>query len=83
MSAAIAAAVKQQDAATQEIARDLQEAAHGATYVTGKITAVNAHATETGAVSNEVLSTAAALANDSARLKDEVERFFATVCASA
>jgi methyl-accepting chemotaxis protein len=82
VSSAIAAAVEQQGAATQEIARNLQEAAAGTTHVTDKITSVNAHATETGEASTDVLSTAAALSQDSARLKDEVERFFATVCAA-
>jgi methyl-accepting chemotaxis protein len=79
ISATIAAAVEEQGAATQEIARNVGEAAKGTSMVTSNIADVSRGASETGAASGQVLSSAQSLANESNRLKAEVEKFFDTV----
>ena len=78
----IAAAVEQQGVATQEIARNVQQAADGTARVAGNIADVNKGATETGSASTQVLASAQSLAQDSGQLKSEVERFLATVRAA-
>jgi methyl-accepting chemotaxis protein len=79
ISATIAAAVEQQGAATQEIARNVGEASKGTAMVTENIADVSRGASETGAASGQVLSSAQSLANESNRLKAEVGKFFDTV----
>jgi methyl-accepting chemotaxis protein len=79
ISTIIAAAVEQQGAATQEIARNVGEASKGTATVTSNIADVSRGAGETGAASGEVLSSAQALSNESNRLKAEVGKFFDTV----
>jgi len=78
----IAAAVELQGAATQEIARNVSQAAHGTTQVATNITDVNRGASETGSASAQVLSSAQALARESGSLKTEVGRFVASVRAA-
>ena len=73
--AEIAAAVEEQGAATQEISRNVQQAAHGTAQVAANITDVNRGASETGSASAQVLGSAQSLARDSGSLKTEVERF--------
>ena len=75
IAGAIAAAVEEQGAATQEISRNVQQAAHGTAQVANNITDVNRGASETGMASAQVLGSAQALARDSGSLKSEVERF--------
>ena len=82
ISSAIAAAVEEQGAATQEIARNVQQAAHGTQQVSGNIADVQHGATETGSASNQVLSSAQSLADDSNRLKLEVRKFLEAVRAA-
>jgi len=82
VAAAIAAAIEQQGAATQEIARNVQQASQGTSRVAENISDVNRGAGETGAASNEVLSSAELLANESAQLKREVATFLETVRAA-
>ena len=82
IAGAIAAAVEEQGAATQEIARNVQNAASGTTEVANNIGAVNKGAGETGSASAQVLASAQSLSADSQRLKAEVERFLATVRAA-
>jgi methyl-accepting chemotaxis protein len=82
IASAIAAAVEEQGAATQEIARNVAQAAHGTTQVATNITDVNRGASETGSASAQVLSSAQALARESGALKNEVEKFVATVRAA-
>lgn len=79
VSSAIAAAVEEQGAATIEISRNVQQAAHGTKQVSSNILSVQRGAQETGSASSNVLSTAKALANDSSRLKSEVSRFLDNV----
>jgi len=78
----IAAAVEEQGAATQEIAHNVQQAAQGTTEVASKITDVNHGAGETGSASTHVLSSAQSLSSESNHLKNEVDRFLATVRAA-
>ena len=82
IAAAIAAAVEQQGAATQEISRNVQEASNGTKRVSTNVIEVTRGATETGTASAEVLSSAQSLARESTHLKLEVEKFLATVRAA-
>jgi methyl-accepting chemotaxis protein len=82
ISTAIASAVEEQGAATQEISRNIQQAAHGTQQVASNITDVKLGATETGSASSQVLASAQTLSNDSARLQTEVEKFLVTVRAA-
>jgi methyl-accepting chemotaxis protein len=79
ISSTIAAAVEQQGAATQEIARNVGEAAKGTSMVTSNIADVSRGASETGSASSQVLSSAQSLSNESNRLKAEVDKFFDTI----
>jgi methyl-accepting chemotaxis protein len=78
----IASAVEEQGAATQEIARNVQQAAAGTTQVASNIVEVNRGAGETGSASSQVLSSAQALSAEGNKLKDEVNKFLATVRAA-
>ena len=78
----IAAAVEEQGAATQEIARNVSQAAKGTAEVVSNISDVNRGASETGEASAKVLSSAQALARESGSLRQEVEKFVATVRAA-
>jgi len=82
VSSAIASAVEEQGAATQEISRNVQHAARGTQQVSSNISDVKRGASETGQASSTVLSAAQSLANDSKRLRVEVDRFLATVRAA-
>ncbi len=82
ISAAVASAVEEQGAATNEISRNVQEAAHGTQEVSANISTVQRGATETGSASSQVLSSAQSLSRESNRLKQEVDRFLATVRAA-
>jgi methyl-accepting chemotaxis protein len=78
----IAAAVEEQGAATQEIARNIGEASKGTTRVASTIVEVTQGAAETGSASSQVLASAQQLAGESNRLKVEVDKFLATVRAA-
>jgi len=78
----IASAVEQQGAATQEIVRNVSQAAQGAADVTSTITGVADAAKGTGAAADQVLTAASELSNRSGHLRDEVTRFLATVRAA-
>jgi len=82
ISSTIASAVEEQGAATQEISRNIQQAAQGTQQVATNITAVHRGASETGTASSQVLASAQTLSNDSARLKTEVDKFMTTVRAA-
>ena len=82
IAAAIAAAIEEQGAATQEIARNVQQAAIGSTQVATNIAEVNRGAGDTGSASSQVLSSAQLLSNENKRLKAEVTKFLATVRAA-
>ncbi len=82
IASAIAAAVEEQGAATQEISRNVQQASHGTAQVANNIADVNRGASETGTASSQVLGSAQSLARESGHLKTEVERFVAMVRAA-
>jgi methyl-accepting chemotaxis protein len=82
VASAIAAAVEEQGAATVEISRNVQHAANGTQRVSSSIRDVERGANETGAASSKLLSAAQLLANDSKRLRFEVDRFLSTVRAA-
>jgi methyl-accepting chemotaxis protein len=78
----IAAAVEEQGGSTREIARNVQEAAKGTQGVMQNITGVTQASGQVGTAAELVLGSAGELANQSERLKQEVESFLATVRAA-
>jgi methyl-accepting chemotaxis protein len=79
---AIGAAIEQQGSATKEIARNVQEAAHGTQEVNTNITGVQQAANETGAAATQVLGAAEQLSQQSKDLAGQVNRFLADVRAA-
>ncbi|HEX5211153.1 MAG TPA: methyl-accepting chemotaxis protein [Pseudolabrys sp.] len=82
IAATITEAVEAQGAATQEIARNVSQAAQGAAQVATNIVDVNHGADETGSASAQVLSAAQSLAGESRKLEAEVANFLDTVRAA-
>ena len=82
IASTIASAVEQQSSATQEIARSVQNVAEGTEQAAANIMQVNRGATETGAASEEVLNSARTLSSESARLREELDRFMANIRAA-
>jgi methyl-accepting chemotaxis protein len=82
IASAVAAAVEEQGAATQEISRNVQQAAHGTRQVSANIADVQRGATETGSASSQVLTAAKSLSGESGRLKREVGKFLRSVRAA-
>jgi methyl-accepting chemotaxis protein len=74
--------VEEQGTATQEISRNIQQAAQGTTEVSSNITDVQRGASETGSASSLVLSAAQSLSGESNRLKLEVGKFLNSVRAA-
>ncbi len=81
-AAAIAAAVEQQNAATNEIARNVQQAAAGTSDVSANIGGVNEGAAATGAAAAQVLTAADALSGQAEELGREVHDFLQSVRAA-
>jgi methyl-accepting chemotaxis protein len=79
IATAISAAVEEQGAATQEIARNVAEASMGTQEVSSNIGGVSQSADETRQVSKEVLGAAQDMSKQSARLRDRVQGFFASI----
>jgi methyl-accepting chemotaxis protein len=82
ISSTIASAVEEQGAATQEISRNVQQAARGTTQVSSNITDVQRGASDTGLASAQVLSAAQSLSRESTQLKLEVGKFLNSVRAA-
>ena len=82
ISSTIASAIEEQGAATQEISRNVQQAAQGTEQVASNISNVQRGASETGSASSQVLSSAQSLSIESNRLKLEVGKFLDTVRAA-
>ncbi|TWA71084.1 methyl-accepting chemotaxis protein [Azospirillum brasilense] len=78
----VSAAVDQQTAATQEIVRNVQEAARGTRSVTDTIGAVTSGAAETGSLAEEVLGAAGNLHRESDRLRESVDLFMQRIRAA-
>ncbi|WP_082711350.1 methyl-accepting chemotaxis protein [Methylobacterium indicum] len=79
---AIAAAVEEQSAATQEIVRNVVEASAGAGVVTSNIVELAHASEESGAAAAQLLASASDLSRQSSQLSAEVGRFLATVRAA-
>ncbi len=75
ISSLIAAAMEQQGAATEEIARNVHEAGEGTQEVTKNIEGVSQASQETGSASTQVTAAAGELSRQSDHLKSEVMRF--------
>jgi methyl-accepting chemotaxis protein len=82
IASSIASAVEQQGAATQEIARNVQGVAAGTRAAATDVTEVNRGAAQTGSASEEVLCSAKSLSSESARLREELNRFMANIRAA-
>ncbi len=79
---AIAGAVEEQAAATNGIARNIQEAAVGTRSVSNAIGIVSNAVLRTGSSSRQVLGAANELGREAQALKAEVERFLAGIRAA-
>ncbi|MFN4087906.1 MAG: methyl-accepting chemotaxis protein [Alphaproteobacteria bacterium] len=82
IASGIAAAVEEQGAATQEIARNVQQAAMGTQEVSSHITGVTGATERTGSAAGEVLDAAGSLAGECEKLRHEVEQFIGRVRAA-
>lgn len=82
ISTAIAAAVEEQGAATNEISRNVQRAAKGTGEVSETLSGITQSAGETGAAAAQVLSAASELSIQSEQLRGEVDKFLVTVRAA-
>ena len=76
---AIASAVEQQGAATQEISRNVLQAAQGTQGVSSTIVGVNRTAQETGSAATQMLASAGELARNGDALKAHVQGFLQEV----
>jgi len=82
ISTAIAGAVGQQNAATQEIARNVQQAAQGAIEVGGCLSGVSRGSADTQAAAEQVHGFARSLSQEGNTLKVEVGKFLKMVRAA-
>ncbi|MFD2233081.1 CHASE3 domain-containing protein [Phaeospirillum tilakii] len=82
ISVGVAAAVEEQGAAAQEIARNVQQAAIGTAEVTTNIAGVQRAAAEAGQASTEVLGASGILSRETDRLKGAVQTFLGEVRAA-
>jgi methyl-accepting chemotaxis protein len=79
ISTAIASAVQEQDAATQEIARNVNQAAVGTQDVAANIGVVAHAAGETGKAAGQVLQASGELSRESETLRSKVDQFLTNV----
>ncbi|MDO8606420.1 MAG: cache domain-containing protein [Phaeospirillum sp.] len=79
IASSIAAAVDQQGAATQEIARNVHDAATGAQSVSSHIASVNRTTQEAGAAARQMLEAADGLARQSDILRGDVDQFLGEI----
>jgi methyl-accepting chemotaxis protein len=82
IASAIAAAVEEQNAATQEISRNVQLAAEGTNSVSRNIGTVREAAGETAQAAEGLLSAAELLGSQSEKLRSEVQNFLHSVRAA-
>jgi methyl-accepting chemotaxis protein len=75
ISTAIASAVEEQAAATQEISRNVQQASAGTSQVSTNIGSVSEAARQTGRSASQVLGSASDLTQSSTQLRGEVDGF--------
>ena len=79
ITTAIAAAIEEQGAATQEIARNIDHAATGTNYVYENITELSSTIHATDQAAREVLAAVEDLQNQAATLRSEVGRFLGAI----
>jgi methyl-accepting chemotaxis protein len=79
---AIASAIEEQGSATKEIARNIQQAAHGTQDVASNISGVQQAATDAGAAASQVLGAAEQVSQQSEDLASQVNRFLSDVRAA-
>ena len=82
VATAISAAVEEQGATTQDIARNLAQAAQGTSEVSSNIDSVREASQQTGTVAAEVLSAANKLSRHGETLKSQVDGFLRDVRAA-
>jgi methyl-accepting chemotaxis protein len=82
VTAAIAAAVEQQGAATREIARNIQHAAGGTAEVSSNIVGVSTASAEAGSAAGEVLGASGALRREADVLRSEIDAFLSNIRAA-
>lgn len=82
IATSIAGAVEEQNAATGEIARNIEQAASGTQEVTGHIGEVTGSAAEAGTAAGQVLDAAGGLSKGAENLRAEVRRFLDQVRAA-
>ena len=82
ITTAIAAAVEEQDSATREIARNVQQAASGTNAVSNNVGVVTRTAGKTGAAASQVLASAEELNVQAATLRQRVDGFLANIRSS-
>lgn len=74
-ASAVAAAVEQQNAATREIARNIQAAAQGTVEVSGSIGQVASTAESTRVASGELLTASRGLSHEAGTLRTTVDGY--------
>jgi len=82
VSSAVAAAVQEQVAVTDEISNNVHQAAQGTNEIASNISGVAQAAEQTGSASEMVLAAANQLAEEADHLKVEVDRFLASLNAA-
>jgi methyl-accepting chemotaxis protein len=82
ITTSLSGAVEEQGAATQEIARSVNQAAEGTESVSATIGSVTEAASQTGAASSLVLAAAESVAGNTAVLRQEADRFVAEIRAA-
>ena len=82
ISGSVAAAMEEQGATTGEISRNVVQAAQGTQEVAENVTQVTEAAGHTGAAASQVLSSAQDLSRRSELLREQVERFLASIRAA-
>ena len=82
ISTAIAGAAEQQDAATREISRNVQQAASGTAEVARSTSSVAEAARNTGSAAESMLGAATELNENSSSLRSQVDSFLAVVRAA-
>ena len=78
----IAAAVEEQGAATQEIARSVQSAASATREMSARIAGVSRSASDAGSAADHVLGAATTLSQSSSRLADDARGFVTSIRAA-
>ena len=82
IASSIAGAVEQQGATTSQIADGVESAARSAEHAASNIGDVNRAASESGTAAERVFASAHLLAKEGGKLKQEVDKFLATVRAA-